>query len=336
MDLFEKRCPDCRGSSLKRHTHYTIGSGEQRWIYFCETCESYFSETKQTLLENLRTPLSLIIQVMEALTEGMGINAVTRVFKVSKNSLYLWQERVADLKETLLLYALCHQFLQQVIEGDEVYTKVGKNQPPEQSEGWTLVLMERASRFLWELGCGRKERKLFKRAMRTLQKVIGKTQDLSLLTDGERRYGHLLFEICAQVLREGQRGRPPRTLPKGVKVRIKNKGDQTHKRGRKRPTYQAPWREHPQTPLLKHLAQIHANHVEAFNASLRRRCAAYRRRTNTYAKKGTRLQQRLDVYWIVHNFVRVHFTTRQVPAVSLGIVGQGLSFVQLSQIQKIA
>src|SRR5438105_10200645 len=44
-------------------------------------------------------------------------------------------------------------------------------------------------------------------------------------------------------------------------------------------------------------AQIHANHLEAFNASLRRRCAAYRRKTTTYAKKKKRLQQRLDVYW---------------------------------------
>ena len=187
MDLFEKRCPDCGGSSLKRHTRYTIGSGEQRWIYLCESCESYFSETKQTLLENLRTPLSQIVQVMEALTEGRGINAVTRLFKVAKNSVYLWQERWASLKETLLLYALCHPFLQQMIEGDEVYTKVEKNHPPEQSEGWTIVLMERASRFIWELECGRKERQLFKRAMRTLQKVLRKTQDLSLLTDGERR-----------------------------------------------------------------------------------------------------------------------------------------------------
>ena len=119
-------------------------------------------------------------------------------------------------------------------------------------------------------------------------------------------------------------------------MRIKNKGEQAHKRGRKRPKYQAPWREHPQTPPLTDLVQIHANHVEAFNASLRRRCAAYRRRTNTYAKNRQRLQQRLDVYWIVHNFVRVHFTTRQIPAVALGILSQGLSFVQLSQIQKIA
>jgi hypothetical protein len=27
-----------------------------------------------------------------------------------------------------------------------------------------------------------------------------------------------------------------------------------------------------------------------------------------YAKNTGRLQERLDVYWIVHNFVRVHFT----------------------------
>jgi hypothetical protein len=55
---------------------------------------------------------------------------------------------------------------------------------------------------------------------------------------------------------------------------------------------------------------IHANHLEAFNASLRRRCAAYRRKTNTYAKKKKRLKPSLDVYWILHNFVRVHFTTQ--------------------------
>jgi hypothetical protein len=64
---------------------------------------------------------------------------------------------------------------------------------------------------------------------------------------------------------------------------------------------------------------IHANHLEAFHTSLRRRCAAYRRRTSMYAKDTGRLQERLDVYWIVHNFVRMHFTTRRVPAVALGI-----------------
>jgi hypothetical protein len=44
----------------------------------------------------------------------------------------------------------------------------------------------------------------------------------------------------------------------------------------------------------------------------------------------------LDVYWIVHNFVRVHFTTRQVPAVALGVLEYGLSLNEIFFIQKIA
>jgi hypothetical protein len=234
------------------------------------------------------------------------------------------------------LFALAHQFLQQLIEGDELYTRVKKKVAPDQSQGWTIVLMERATRFIWDMHCGRKERKLFKQAMHRLCEVIQQTSDLTLLTDGERRYGSLLFELCSDVLWNGKRGRPKKTLRKGVKVRLKNKGAQRHKRGPKRPKYQAPYPEHPDTEQLLATQDIHANHLEAFNTSLRRRCAAYRRRTNMYAKETARLQERLDVYWIVHNFVRVHFTTRQVPAVALGVLESGLSLHELFFIQKVA
>jgi hypothetical protein len=68
----------------------------------------------------------------------------------------------ANFKKTLLLFALTYQFLQQIIEGDELYTRVKKNVAPDESQGWTIVLMDRATRFLWEMHCGRKDRKLFK------------------------------------------------------------------------------------------------------------------------------------------------------------------------------
>ena len=55
-----------------------------------------------------------------------------------------------------------------------------------------------------------------------------------------------------------------------------------------------------------------------------------------YAKNTGRLQERLDVYWMVHNFVRVHFTTRQVPAVALGVLESGLSLHEIFLIQKVA
>src|ERR671924_2313925 len=215
----------------------------------------------------------------------------------------------------------------------EIFNCTGrKNLPPEDAKGWTSVLLERASRFIWELRCGRKDRKLFKRAIRTLVKVINTTGDLALITDGERRYGQVLFNLCSELVRTGKRGRPPRTLPKGIQVRVKNTGSRAPKRGRKRPKYQAPCREHPQTSSAIENTPIQANHLEAFNASLRRRCAAYRRKTNTYAKKKKRLQQRLDVYWILHNFARVHFTTKYVPAVALGIIEQGLSLAEIFSI----
>jgi hypothetical protein len=58
--------------------------------------------------------------------------------------------------------------------------------------------MDRATRFIWDRHCGRKNRKMFQKAMRLLCQVIEQTGDLTLLTDGERRYGGLLFELCSQ------------------------------------------------------------------------------------------------------------------------------------------
>jgi hypothetical protein len=51
--------------------------------------------------------------------------------------------------------------------------------------------------------------------------------------------------------------------------------------------------------------------------------------------KKTMLQLRLDVYWLIHNFIRPHFTTKQVPAVALGILDQGLSWPELFQIHLV-
>ncbi len=85
------------------------------------------------------------------------------------------------------MFALAHQFLQQIIEGDELYTSVQKKVAPNESQGWTVVLMDRATRLLWDMPCGRKDRKMFKKARGLVCQVIQQTGDLTLLTDGERR-----------------------------------------------------------------------------------------------------------------------------------------------------
>ena len=80
---------------------------------------------------------------------------------------------------------------------------------------------------------------------------------------------------------------------------------------------------------------IHANHLEGFNRGLRRKVACYRRRTNPYAKTDEDLQTHLDVHWLFHNFIRPHFTSKQIPPVALGILDKGLSLAELFKVRLI-
>src|SRR4030095_3021103 len=280
MELLRRKCPVCHSSDMRYHSPYTTKNHGGRVIHKCENCQVYFSETKNTLMEGLKTPVSVIWHVLKARTEGMGLNAAARTFEKAKNTILAWERKFIDLHQVLFLYALVHEFLELGLEGDEVYTKVQKNVPPDESLGWTILLMDRASRFIWALDCGKKDRRLFKTAIKTLDKIARQTHDLSIFTDGERRYGNLLFEICHEIVKNGKPGRPKKTCKKGVHARLKKKGPHDQKKGRKRPKYQSPWKEHPETARTIAETDIHANHAEAFWSALRRKCATFRRKTN--------------------------------------------------------
>jgi transposase-like protein len=333
MELLQLKCPACKSYDIHSHTPYTTKNHGIRVIYQCNSCRDYFSETKKTFMEGLKTPMSMIWLVIKARTDGMGLNAATRTFEFAKNTILSWERKFSGLHRVLFLYTLVHQFIEVVIEGDEAYTKVHHNVPPYESSGWTIVLMDRASRFIWELDCGTKDRKLFKKAIATLEQIVSRTNDLSVLTDGERRYGNLLFEVCYELVKNGKRGRPKKTLKRGIRVRIKNKGSQAHKKGRKRPKYQSPWAEHPETTHTIEETDIHANHAEAFWSALRRKCTTFRRKTNMYAKSTPGSQRLLHVYWVVHNFIRVHFTTREVPAVALEVIERRVAAFEIFHMQ---
>ena len=213
---------------------------------------------------------------------------------------------------------------------------VGQRVHPADSTGWTALILERASRFLVDQPCGGKDAALFKKVVQSVAAYVRRTQDTTFLSDGERRYGNAVFELCARTVRTGKRGRPRKTLPKGCRVRLKNKGSQRHRRGRKRPKVQAPQPEHPDTSPDFPETAIHANPLEGHNAALRRRNSAFRRGTHTDAKNADALQRTLDVHLVQHYFVRPHWTTGEVPAVRLGIMATPLRLEAILMMQKAA
>jgi transposase-like protein len=99
MTLTHIRCPYCDGKNVEEQRTYTIKGGEPRTMYHCAPCRRSFSETRNTPIAHLKTPIALVVQVLSALTEGVGINAATRLYSVSKNSIYRWQERLSSLKK---------------------------------------------------------------------------------------------------------------------------------------------------------------------------------------------------------------------------------------------
>src|SRR5437899_8865245 len=92
MELLRLKCPGCRSSDIQYHSPYTTKNHGGRVIYKCATCPAYFSETKNTLMEGLKTPVSVIWHVLKARTEGMGLNAAARTFDKAKNTILAWEQ----------------------------------------------------------------------------------------------------------------------------------------------------------------------------------------------------------------------------------------------------
>ena len=329
-------CPACGSRDTTGHGYYETVHNGTRSLRACTACGEVFSETTGTPMHGIKTPISKVAAALRLRGAGMGLRATARILGTHKHTIAEWEHRFGGMKPTLMLYGLCQTFIQLTLEGDEIYTVVGQRVHPADSTGWTAVILERASRFLVDQQCGGKDATLFKKVMESVAAYVKRTQDTTFLSDGERRYGNTLFALCTQTVRTGKRGRPRRTLPKGCRVRLKHKGDQRHRRGPKRPKYQAPQPEHPDTSPDFPEAAIHANHLEGHNAALRRRNSAFRRRTNTYAKNTDALQRTLDVHLLQHNFVRPHWTTGEVPAVRLGIMVTPLRLEEILMMQKAA
>ena len=95
MTLTLRRCPYCHGTSIEAQRTSTIQCGAPWTLDHCAPCARSFSATRHTPIAQLKTPIALVVQVLAALTEGGGINAATRLYSVSKKSIYRWQERLS-------------------------------------------------------------------------------------------------------------------------------------------------------------------------------------------------------------------------------------------------
>lgn len=203
----------------------------------------------------------------------------------------------------------------------------GRTFPPEACEGWTIHFIERNSRYWVSALAGKKEVSLFERGVKTAWQWANPAQFIRWFTDGERRYGKGLWTLASVYLKQGERSPhyPYRKVwRQGLEVAMKVKGSQGQRR------IEWVYREHPFTAISP-ASEVHANHNEAHNSALRRRCSAYRRRQNLYAKRVEALQRVLEVQRLVHNWVRPHWGLAKgtTPAMAMGFCSRPISMHEL-------
>jgi hypothetical protein len=62
---------------------------------YCNACKQIWVITKGTFFYNLKAPVSLILEVLKLLSEGMGLRAVCRSKNVTPDAVSAWVQKAA-------------------------------------------------------------------------------------------------------------------------------------------------------------------------------------------------------------------------------------------------
>jgi hypothetical protein len=190
-----------------------------------------------------------------------------------------------------------------------------------------MHFIERHSRYWVDAQAGLKDASLFEKVVKSVWNWAKPSEWIRWFTDGERRYGKELWKLASVYLPEKERTQSygyRKVWREGLEVAIKVKGSQ----GKPHVEWLRP--EHPFTAISAK-SDVHANHNEAQNSSLRQRASAYHRRMNHYAKIIEGLQRALDVQRLIHNWVRPHWVLgkNQTPAMAMGYLERPVTMLEL-------
>ena len=72
----------------------------------CVICGTYFLETHGTLFHSKRVPTELLVRVVVALAEGVGIRAGARGFEVDPHTVLVWLVAATDQLQAFSPYVL--------------------------------------------------------------------------------------------------------------------------------------------------------------------------------------------------------------------------------------
>jgi len=251
------------------------------------------------------------VQILNCLSEGMGINATARVTGKSKNTVL---KLLADTGEACALYQdrVMNNLSCKRIQVDEIWSFVGMKQkqvkadsPIGSGDCYTFTAIDPDTKLMpcWLVGV--RSRECTEAFMRDLAPRLANR--IQLTSDGMGSYPNAVFDAFGWSVDYG--------------MLYKTYADQGSIKEAKRRYSPA-----PMVSSEKHAAignpdmdHISTSHVERANLSMRMGMRRFTRLTNAFSKKLENHMHAVSFYFMVYNFVKVHKSIKTTPAMEAGV-----------------
>ena len=298
-----------------------------RWRQFqCRSCKKYFLETHGTPLPGKRVPPEVLVWVIGAVAEGLGIRAVARVFAVDPNTVLQWLLEGADQAAALSRYFL-HDVQGTQVQLDELFAVLSTVKAGEVREGkapnrlspspyWVWVALDPGSKLLLALEVGERTLALAQRLVHQVAQVLAPGCVPLFLTDGFKEYlTAVLTHYGHWIPRPRGWATGPRPKPRWMPLPQLHYAQVVKKiRCRRLVAVSSRVVFGTLAGVKQILAptgwQINTACVERVNLTIRQHVAAVGRRVTTVCKNEAGLRQQLALYQAYYNFCLPHASLR--------------------------
>jgi IS1 family transposase len=303
-----------------------LSGGPWRQLY-CSQGAGYVLETHGTPLYGQRVSPDLLVWTVDALAEGLGIRAVTRVFEVDPNTVLQWLIQAADHLQAFSQYFL-HDLRVTQIQLDELYALLSAVKAGEVSEvkalkrlsrspHWVWVAIDPVTKLLLAIEVGDRTLAMAQRVGHQVVQVLAPGCVPLFLTDGFKAYATALlthYGHWVQPARRQARGPLPRPrwmpLPQLLYAQVIKT---TRRRRLVRVSHRVVFgtKAAVEQVLAACAWQINTAFIERVNLSIRQHVAAVGRRVMMLCKGEDGLRQQLALYHGYDNFCLPHASLRQ-------------------------
>lgn len=249
------------------------------------------------------------VQVVKALVEGVGINAITRMTDVSKNTVL---KLLADLGNACAIYQdkVLRDLQCKRIECDEIWSFVfakQKNVKPAlrdtfgYGDVYTWVAIDAETKLVPCWYVGRRDGQC---AMEFIKDLASRLRyRVQLTTDGHKAYLNAIEETFGS------------QIDYAMLVKIYG-GEQLEVRYSPAQCLGTQKQRIVGNPVQE---LVSTSFVESQNLTMRMSMRRFTRLTNAYSKKIENHLHAISLHYMIHNFVKVHSTLRCSPAMAAGV-----------------